>query len=105
MYYTKLEISSCSNLRQTCELMNSPQMIDTLLAAGANIDQVFENGSALDISAWRGKTELVRHLLRRGARTGLVHSCTIFLCCLGDEIYIDDPYRNQNMNNKDHRVG
>ena len=26
----------------------------------------------------------------------LVHSCTTFLCCLGDEIY--DPYRNQNMN-------
>ena len=71
MYFTKLEISSCSNLRQACELMNSPQMIDTLLAAGANIDQVFENGSALGISAWRGKTELVRHLLRRGARTGL----------------------------------
>ena len=27
----------------------------------------------------------------------LVHSCTTFLCCL-------DPYRNPNMNNKDHRV-
>ena len=36
----------------------------------------------------------------------LVHSCTIFLCCLDGEIYeIDDPYRNPNMNNKDHRVG
>ena len=35
----------------------------------------------------------------------LVHSCTIFLCRLYDEIYIsDDPYRYQNMNNKDHRV-
>ena len=32
-------------------------------------------------------------------RLVVVHSCTIFLCCL------DDPYRNQNMNNKDHRVG
>ena len=29
----------------------------------------------------------------------LVHSCTIFLCCL------DGPYRNPNMTNKDHRVG
>ena len=29
----------------------------------------------------------------------LVHNCTIFLWCL------DDPYRNPNMNNKDHRVG
>ena len=30
--------------------------------------------------------------------------CSIFLCCLDGEIYYD-PYRNQNMNNKDHRVG
>ena len=29
----------------------------------------------------------------------LVHSCTIFLCCL------DYPYSHPNMNNKDHRVG
>ena len=36
---------------------------------------------------------------------GLVHSCTIFLCRLDGEIYIsDDPYRYQNMNNKDHRA-
>ena len=39
----------------------------------------------------------------------LVHSCTIFLCCLDGEIYErymnDDPYRNPNMDNKDHRVG
>ena len=33
----------------------------------------------------------------------LVHSCTIFLCCLDGEIY--DPYTNPNMNNRDHRVG
>ena len=31
----------------------------------------------------------------------IVHSCTIFLCCLDD----NDPHRNPNMNNKDHRVG
>ena len=30
------------------------------------------------------------------AGENLVHSCTIFLCCL------DDLYRNPNMNNKDH---
>ena len=30
------------------------------------------------------------------ARWELVHSCTIFLCCL------DDPYRNPNMKNDDH---
>ena len=37
-------------------------------------------------------------LVRPGFRLGgpLVHSCTIFLC------YLDDPYRNPNMNNKDH---
>ena len=29
----------------------------------------------------------------------IVHSRTIFLCCL------DDPHRNPNMNKKDHRVG
>ena len=29
----------------------------------------------------------------------LVHSCTIYLCCL------DGPYRNPNMNNKDHWIG
>ena len=34
----------------------------------------------------------------------VVHSCTIFLCCLEGEIY-DDPYRNPNMNNNDHLVG
>ena len=33
------------------------------------------------------------------ARWELVHSCTLFLCCL------DDPYRNPNMNNDDHWVG
>ena len=38
-----------------------------------------------------------------GFASQVVHSCTIFLCCLDGEIY--DPYRNPNMNNKDHRVG
>ena len=36
----------------------------------------------------------------------LEHSSTIFLCCLvGVWNISDDPFRNQNMNNKDHRVG
>ena len=33
----------------------------------------------------------------------LVHNCTIFLYSL--DVRNDDPYRNPNMNNKDHRVG
>ena len=44
-------------------------------------------------------TALQTILSWKAACFNLVHSCTIFLCCL------DDPYRNQNMNNKDHRVG
>ena len=36
----------------------------------------------------------------------LEHSSTIFLCCLvGVWNISDDPFRNQNINNKDHRVG
>ena len=36
----------------------------------------------------------------------LEHSSTIFLCCLvGVWNISDDPFRNQKMNNKDHRVG
>ena len=35
----------------------------------------------------------------------LVHSYTLFLCCLDGEIYVDDKYRDPNMNNKDHHVG
>ena len=38
-----------------------------------------------------------------GAGEEIVHSCTIFLCCLDGEIF--DTYRNPNMNNKDQRVG
>ena len=34
----------------------------------------------------------------------VVHSCNTFLCCLDGEIS-DDPYRNPDMNNKDHRSG
>ena len=33
----------------------------------------------------------------------LVHSCTILLCCSDGEIY-DDPYRDPNTNDNDHRV-
>ena len=39
----------------------------------------------------------------RSSGDKIVHSCTIFFCCLDGEIF--DTYRNPNMNNKDHRVG
>ena len=53
------------------QFANSTQMLDTLLTNGADIDEVSFNGTALNFAAWLGKTEMVRHLLRRGARMGL----------------------------------
>ena len=52
----------------------------------------------------RGSNDLHEREKRTDGKMA-VHSCTkIFLfCCLDDEIY--DPYRNPNMNNKDHRIG
>ena len=58
--------------------------------------------SSLDNTSVRTRTKMASGDPKLGvADSGrkIVYSCTIFLCCL------DDPYRNPNMNNKDHRVG
>ena len=74
MYYTRLTIHNVSSLHYACEFMNGTQIIDNMLNAGADIDHVSKNGSALCIAAFRGKTDMVKHLLRRGARIGLAGS-------------------------------
>ena len=60
-----------SPLHFACIVTNSTEIIDTLLNNGADIDEMSISGSALGIAVWNGKTELVRHLLCRGARIGL----------------------------------
>ena len=52
-------------------ITNSTEIIDALLTNGTDIDEVSIFGSALCTTALNGKTKLVRHLLRRGARIGL----------------------------------
>ena len=42
-------------------------------------------------------------LAEQKGSNGLVHCCTIFLCCWDDEI--DDHHRNPITNNGDHLVG
>ena len=74
MYYSRLKNISFSRLHYACEFMNDTQIIDDMLTNGVDIDQVSKNGSALCIAAFHGKTDIVRHLLRRGARTGLAGS-------------------------------
>ena len=49
---------------------------------------------------WVQKQEALKIFFYLGGL--LVHNCTIFLCSLDVR---NDPYRNPNMNNKDHRVG
>ena len=60
-----------SPLHFACQVTNSTEIIDALLTNGAGIDEMSKSGSALCIAAWNGKSKLVRHLLRRGARIGL----------------------------------
>ena len=60
-----------SPLHFACHRTNSTKIIGALLTNGADIDEVSKFGSALCIAAWKGKTEMVRHLLCRGARIGL----------------------------------
>ena len=60
-----------SLLNFACGLTDSTQIVDALLTNGADIDEVSIFGSALCVTALNGKTKLVRHLLRRGARIGL----------------------------------
>ena len=74
MYYSRLTNSGFSRLHCACEFRNGTQIIDDILTNGVDIDEVSRNGSALCIAAWYGKTDMVRHLLRRGARTGLAGS-------------------------------
>ena len=71
MYYTRLKNNAFSRLHYACEFMNGTQIIDDMLSDGADINEVSKNGSALCIAAWHGKTNMVRHLLLRGARLGL----------------------------------
>lgn len=56
----------------------SPELIDALLTAGADVDALGEDGfSALDIAAWFGKTDVVRRLIAAGSdanrRTASIH--------------------------------
>ena len=60
-----------SPLHFACQFTNSTQILDTLLTNGAYIDEVIMCGSALCFASLLGKTEMVRHLLSRGARIGL----------------------------------
>ena len=69
--YSRLKSNIFSRLHCACGFMKDTQIIDDILNAGANIDQVSKVGSALCIAAYLGKTDMVRHLLRRGARIGL----------------------------------
>ena len=72
--YSRLKSNIFSRLHCACGFMKDTQIIDDILNAGANIDQVSKVGSALCIAAYLGKTDMVRHLLRRGARIGLAGS-------------------------------
>ena len=49
----------------------STEIVDILLDNGVDINEEFQIGSALCFAAFNGKTEIVRLLLRRGARLGL----------------------------------
>ena len=70
MYCSRLKNVDVSPLHIACAFVNDTQIIDHMLAEGANIDEVSKCGSPLSVAAWRGKTDMVRHLLRRGARMG-----------------------------------
>ena len=71
MNLSRLKILGLSPFHFACAFTNCTQIIDDMLTDGADIDEVSKYGSPLCFAAWRGKTDMVRHLLRRGACMGL----------------------------------
>ena len=70
MYHSRFKNLGLSPFHFACAFSNRTQIIDDMLTNGADIDEVSKCGSALCIAAIHGKTDMVRHFLRRGARIG-----------------------------------